>query len=819
MYLDSLIEGYSGRLVFFVIFCMFTFGGLEFSLWRVQLQKGDELREKISVQSLRKARKSPVRGRILTSDGVVVADSKPIFDAVFHVSEMRQPGKRSKTVAYVAKKVVEAAAVMGRMPEALAKENLQDLFKNSFSFSRARFDNFWNSRSEIKNKFFSELDQQEAWSRISNDIHFAVGIEQDKDLSFRYKPLFRKIANARSVAQRLYHILNNSDYAEKLAALSKAICEKRQEQLLTLPEKVKTDAELAAMSEELINENGYISPQEADKTTVIIKEIIKIVSSELSEESVWRKLCESWRWRRGVADIVSQQELIIILGKKYPELVEASVLSHIAATPALPYKAFVGLDERELGSISEAMHSIPGLEVQINCQREYLYDDFGSHFLGVTGKKVPKDYEEERFFYVLPELYGRTGLESTYDELLRGAPGRKVVQVDIMGYSHEVIEEKEAVNGSELILNIDSKAQLAAQNALQLMSKREGGRNGAVVLLDCRNGAVLAMASLPTFSLSEFDYTELNADQENKPLLNRAMSERYTPGSIVKPMVALAALQSGAVQPDYVHFCDGYHYVDPEKKKGRTRCASWRRGGHGEVDVLSAIEQSCNPFFNTIGIETTFDVLRPYYLRAGFGEKSGIDVESSPMMRGEVPGYVPTRKSKRKYTGIPWNSWDTAQISMGQADMGVTPLQAACYAAAIANGGTVFKPRLVNSIVRPDGTVEKSFSPEIKSSFGVDQVFLDLVRQGMHQVVWGDHASAKIAREAPIALAGKTGTAEVGPRGRRRKRTWFICYGPEENPKYAVAAFVDNGRSGGRSAAPMVVDLFNSWLGTEKSEN
>jgi len=291
------------------------------------------------------------------------------------------------------------------------------------------------------------------------------------------------------------------------------------------------------------------------------------------------------------------------------------------------------------------------------------------------------------------------------------------------------------------------------------------------------------------------------------------MSERYTPGSIVKPLVGLAALQTGAIEPDFTHICTGRHYVNPEKLKGETKCWSWKSGGHGELDLFGAIEQSCNPYFNEVGIKTTFAKLRPFFVQAGFGSKTGIDVKQSPMVLGEASGHLPTRESYKNDTRSSWSALTTAQFAMGQSDQGVTPLQAVCYTAALANGGTVYKPRLVKEIRTIDGELVRTIEPEVKSHLNADSLFFDLVKQGMHQVVWGDHASAPIARISPIPLAGKTGTAEVGP----RKHTWFTCFGPENEPKYACTVLVINGRSGGKSAAPVATEFFQRWLGNEEN--
>ena len=797
MYLDTIIEGYSKRLIAYASIIILIFLTLIIFLWKTQLQGGEANRQKISRQSYRKMRLSPVRGRILTEDGKIVADTLPSFDAVFHISEMRQPGKRSKTVRYVTKKITETAAILGLKPDAINLKNLREILKNSLKYDRTMFNNFWLKRKIERQKMFPEMTREDVWNQLADDRAFASEFtdQQLKEIPV-YRRFFSQLERSRQLSDRISRHIITSGQLNEFTESWLNIATLRKKQLNDRREKIEAGA---------LSEDDKKIIQQAQK-------VLSLPADDFSKNGTWRKLHCSWRWLKyEIFPKLSQEELIEIIGQSYEELIEITVSNHISRTAAIPYKAFKNLDIKNLGAISEAMYTIPGLEIQLNCRRQYPDPLFAPHLLGTTGFIKPTDYQEEKFFYSLPELKGKFGLEYTYDKALRGVPGKTVVQVDTSGYSHEVKDTVFPKQGSELVLNINSKAQTAAQKALENLYKREE-RFGAIVVLDIHTGAVKAMASYPTFNLSNYDYELLN-ENEDKPLLNRALAERYTPGSIVKPLVGLAALQTGAIQPDFTNFCDGFHYVDRERLKGRTRCAVWRSGGHGEVDLFSAIEQSCNPFFNEIGIRTTFDKLRPFFVQAGFGSKTGIDLNSSPIVRSEISGYLPTRESKRRQIGFPWNAWDTAQFSMGQADQGVTPLQITCYTAAIANGGTLYKPKLVKLIKRPKGQIITTFKPEVKSKLDAEPLYYDLIRQGMHQVVWGDHAGAPIARQSPIPLAGKTGTAQVG----RGKHTWFTCFGPEKSPKYACTVLVINGRSGGKSAAPVVTEFFQKWLsGPEK---
>jgi penicillin-binding protein 2 len=390
------------------------------------------------------------------------------------------------------------------------------------------------------------------------------------------------------------------------------------------------------------------------------------------------------------------------------------------------------------------------------------------------------------------------------------------------------MKEEKNRNGYDLHLNINKKAQDAAEKALKIMHHKTQ-KNGTVVLLNINTGAVIAMASYPNYDINQFNYNQL-VKNINKPLLNRAISEQYTPGSIMKPTIAMAAFKNGISNPDTTYKCVGKFYVDKEHKTKPLRCWIGRSpyySSHGKLSVISALEQSCNPFFAHLGTITGVANILPILQLAGFGEKTGLDIRYG-MTSGEVKGVIPT-PSYLKRTHKRWNIADTARLAIGQGVIAVTPIQVACYVAAIANGGTVYQPHLVNSITTPNGKTIKKIKPVIRHKLGIDPIYLSYIQEGMQQVVWGNKATAKAVRKAPIKLAGKTGSAQVSrplkvdgkniykENGELQyesfTNTWFMCYGPIANPKYACVVLVERGKSGGKTAAPVAVDLFKFWLG------
>jgi penicillin-binding protein 2 len=482
-----------------------------------------------------------------------------------------------------------------------------------------------------------------------------------------------------------------------------------------------------------------------------------------------------------------------------------AVLQHLNQAPAMPMVVFENLTPAEVAKVMELSPPVPGVSVEPRAVRRYLYPSLASHVLGWVGRERPGKTEEMDQYqsaYIGYEMRGRGGVEREYDELLSGEGGHKLVRVDPVGYIHEEIGiPREPVDGRDLLLTLDPKAQAAADRAL-------AGKQGAFVVLDVNSGAIIAMASSPTFSQNElaldnYHYEELSKE-EGMPMLNRAVDGRYAPGSIVKPLIALAALECGAIVPATTYNCDGSYH----EHRLHIRCAS--RWGHGELDLVNAIKLSCNPYFINAGIKTGLANIQPMLAAAGFGRRPGIDLPSADK------GLFPTREYAVRTRGPdqPWGMADTALISIGQGLSVITPLQVALYTAALANGGLVYRPFLVRSVLNADGTVWRNTAPVVEHRLPTTPEHLAVVQQGMYEVVNGENGSGSRAKNDVIMLAGKTGSAEVKPRNKpKTKNTWFIAFGPYTHPKYACAMVIEDGDSGGRTSAPRVKQFFEQWLG------
>jgi len=507
---------------------------------------------------------------------------------------------------------------------------------------------------------------------------------------------------------------------------------------------------------------------------------------------------------RTIEHILDTEKILAFMLQRQSMLTEQKVKEHIRLYPVMPLHVFKNLTPEELAVISEISPPLDGVDILPRIERVYPYPGMASHILGMTSWAKPDGtdmLEELPHVYVTPQLKGRDGLEAEYDKVLAGTPGSRIVMVDAVGYDRRtVLDIDYPRNGCNLILTIDANAQAAAERVLE-------GNAGALVAVNVKTGAVLAAASAPTYSLAALtakSYGQMAQDNEGRPLFNRAFNGTYTPGSIVKPLMALALLENGVITEDDCYECTG------RLKLGSTviRCA--KTYGHGPIDLVEAIEYSCNPFFMHFGMEMGIDAWQPLLTAAGFGTKSGVDW---PEIRSSA-GIRPCRDFAQRVWKRNWIASDMAYASIGQGAFTVTPLQVAMYAAALANGGALLRPYLVQEISDENGNLLSYTAPVIRSRLPVSEESLAIVRQGMVGAVEEKEGSAHGLAEVEMPLAAKTGTAEVGSGENRHKNTWVIAYGPAEEPEYAVACIIERGTSGGKTVVPIVAQFFKQWLET-----
>jgi len=479
-----------------------------------------------------------------------------------------------------------------------------------------------------------------------------------------------------------------------------------------------------------------------------------------------------------------------VVGRKSPVSGKA-VRRHIRQSLAMPLVVWREVGDNELAVFSEHERDFPGFSVSESVEREYPLGPCAAHVVGYVGRdRGESEAGDEKFNFFATEMRGRAGLEVYYDSFLRGVPGERNLLVDARGFAIRDWTVVPSQAGPDLRLALDVEVQRAVEAQLR-------GETGACAVIDPVNGDVLALASSPGFDPNAFVPTlspevyDRYAGDPLKPLLNRASGGLYAPGSTFKPVTAMAGLVAGA-SPEETFDCTGVFSLGSLN----LRCSSiW---GHGALDMRHAIMRSCNPFFCNMGMEVGTNLLAGVARAFGLGRRTGIDLGV------DAAGVVPDGEWKVRTYGEKWYPGDLAQMAIGQGMLLASPLQMARVAGAIATGS------LVTPHLKLDVPVERVRLP-------FDDTKLAVLREGMRLVVDGDGESRgtgwRGGEGVAVPVAGKTGTAEVGVGERRRKNAWFVAYAPADDPKVAVAMVIENGESGGTTAAPKVCAVLKTIFG------
>ena len=489
-----------------------------------------------------------------------------------------------------------------------------------------------------------------------------------------------------------------------------------------------------------------------------------------------------------------------------------------------PYTFSSDISRETAYIIKENNTVYPGVTPQATPVREYVSKNIAAHLIGTVGPIYPEEYAElKEKGYQLNDTVGKGGIEAAMEDALRGQTGVRVLERDSSGSIVDEFEQVPAVAGDSVVLTLDMNLQKTTQEILiskieELRQKQptatkqwvgQDVRSGSVVLLDVKTGEVLVCASEPGYDLSTYqeNYTELANDPGN-PLFNRALSGTFACGSTIKPAVAVASLMEGIInmdsQPDTA-FCDGrYHYY--EDVGFAPRCT----GRHGHPNVVTAIQKSCNSFFFDMGRQLGYQTMNNYFTIFGFGQKTGIEI-------GEATG---TLSSPESYPGT-WVGGNNCQMAIGQLNSQYTPIQLAACAMTLANNGVRYKTHLVHSVRSYDGKNETVTTPEIAAELDMDPATIEAVRQGMLAVTSQVGGTAyKVFRDAPYAVAGKTGTAQNGKidsngNSDRSDHGAFIGYAPADNPQVAISVVMENGTS--TPAAEVARAVLDAYFASKSS--
>ncbi len=480
------------------------------------------------------------------------------------------------------------------------------------------------------------------------------------------------------------------------------------------------------------------------------------------------------------------------------------------STVAVPVAENVSHEQAVLTDIASIRW--PAIQLVKGIRREYYLTETSrsmSHILGFEGSVSEEDLENSD--YLPTDLIGRTGLERSYESVLRGTHGRRRIEVDALGSRKTVIAEESGVPGKNLILCIDSELQEKAEEVLLGALEKLDKNRGSVVIMDPNTGEVLAMVSLPSFDnnlfargISTEEYQAM-AEDENNPLFPRAIGASLPSGSTFKLVVAAAALSEGIVTPRTTFLSSGGIAV------GRWFFPDWKAGGHGLTNLYKAISESVNTYFYIIGggyeehDGLGMTKIIEYARRFGLGATNGIDLP------GEGGGFLPSKEWKLETKGERWYDGDTYHLAIGQGDILVTPLQIATMTAAFANGGKLIQPHVVNAVITQNG--ERIDMPvNVINDSVVDSEYIHHVRQGMRDsVLYGSSRSLSLL---PVSAAGKTGTAQWS--STKDTHAWFTSFAPFEEPEIVVTVSIEEGGEGSVAAAPVARDIMAWYFGEDE---
>ena len=474
----------------------------------------------------------------------------------------------------------------------------------------------------------------------------------------------------------------------------------------------------------------------------------------------------------------------------YQELEES--VARVPSDSFLPVRVRRGLTLEDMAKIEEWKLELPGVIVEVEPQRTYPNSRFAAHLLGYVREANDEQLKGGR--YRRGDMVGQSGLERLLDEFLRGRDGGERIEVDALGRPVRVVQHTDPHPGSQVITTIDRRVQEAAEQAME-------GKAGAVVVMDPRSGDIRALVSTPAFEIDRFTGTIDRAawlrvvqDPEH-PLLNRAIQSQYAPGSIFKIVVTAAGLQEASLTPMDRVYCNGEFHL------GAWTFKDWKQGGHGSVDLQRALAQSCNIFYYQAGLKIGGAAITKYARAFGFGTATGVE------LGGEKLGLIPQPKGRRKA----WQGGDIVNMSIGQGQVLVTPLQVARFMAAVANGGVLWKPRLVERIERADRGVLYSDPGQVAGHVELSPAVWAFLRQALWAVVNdGTGVGAKIPG---IDIAGKTGTAQMVAHSKAEKgqdHAWFAAFAPVRDPEVVVVVLVERGGKGGQVAAPIARRILNA---------
>lgn len=507
----------------------------------------------------------------------------------------------------------------------------------------------------------------------------------------------------------------------------------------------------------------------------------------------------------------------------YLRLEEQSLVEKWEAGKKLPrYRPVllaVDVGRNGVERVQENAIDLPGILTLVRPIRSYPYDELASHLFGYLGEVTEDELRSEEYSdYRGGDFVGKSGLEKYLESFLRGREGERLLEVDVKGKELRTLKRLESEPGQKVFLTLRKDLQLAAEQAI-------GDQAGAAVAINAQTGAILALASKPSFNPALFargitadEWIALLQDSRH-PLQNKALRGQYPPGSTFKMVSALAALRSGEVDPDYTVDCTGKLKIGPRE----FRC--WKKKGHGKTDLEKALRESCDVWFYDVSLHAGIDLIADTARELGLGTASGF------LPTKERTGLIPDRAWKKRRFDDRWYDGETVIAAIGQGYVLTTPIQLAVMAAAIANDGEVLRPYVVSRIEDFDGNLLEEQFPEVLHNADIPREYLEVVQDGMEAVVNERKGTGWASRLPEVRVAGKTGTAQVirmkdddeeedldeeDIEYRFRDHALFVSYAPAENPEIAIAVVIEHGSHGSTAAAPVSKAILETYFADKK---
>ncbi len=457
-----------------------------------------------------------------------------------------------------------------------------------------------------------------------------------------------------------------------------------------------------------------------------------------------------------------------------------------------------GMSFEDMAKIEARRSDFPGLIIETNITRQYIYNKTGAHLLGYLGKPDEEKLKYPDYSDITPDTFiGKWGVEAMFDKKLKGVSGKRVIEIDALGRQLRTLEYIAPRSGESLNLSIDLEIQKVAEASFDK-------RSGALIAINPKNGEILSMLSLPSFNPNDFSrgidsekWVALNNDRRF-PLINRVFQSSYPPGSVFKPIVAMAGIEEGVITRESKVYCRGLTFL------GGRSFGCWKKRGHGYVSLQKGLIESCDIYFYEVGRRLGVDTIEKYARLFGLGKKTKLGIVK------EVEGIVPSTDWKFKKLGEKWYLGETLNTAIGQGYLSITPVQAAVMITMIATNGK----EVPITVIKRKEHYTTEIKPLVKS-----ETFSE-IKKALLGVVKDAHGTARSINTNLVEIAGKTGTAQV-IRGRIkseklkeevRDHAWFIAYAPYNDPEIALSVFVEHGGHGGSAAAPIAKKVIEAYI-------